>query len=164
MMRRIPPMLMKKKALQLTRPFHPSGLKAFSTFHHHQNARDEYSTLPFVLTSVAFGAVFMNKAYCEEEGKPPLENSQQQPAKVEDRKKRKRWGLDLPQMPWAHKVDDGDEEYEKQNHWQVEQAILTTAPNVPPPITRRHHALVKVDLTTELKKFQLNSKYKYEGW
>lgn len=73
------------------------------------------------------------------------------------------WGLSLPSMPWAQKVD-GNVEYEKQNQWPVEQAVLTTAPNVPPPITRKHPAIVKVDLTTEVKKIQLNSKYKYEAW
>ena len=46
----------------------------------------------------------------------------------------------------------------------VEEAILTTAPNVPPPITRDHPALVKVPLITTTKLSQLTSVYKYEQW
>jgi len=66
-------------------------------------------------------------------------------------------------MPWAQKVES-QEEYDKQSMLPIEKAILTVAPNVPPPITRRHPALVKVDLTTDVRKIQLNAKYKYEGW
>eukprot|EP00981_Chlorochromonas_danica_P013648 scaffold6599_cov166-Ochromonas_danica.AAC.6 len=71
--------------------------------------------------------------------------------------------LHLPVMPWAHHVSS-EEEYEKQKALPVERAVLTTAPNVPPPIKRRHPALVKVDLTTELKTIQIDSRYKYEAW
>ncbi|EEU36614.1 uncharacterized protein NECHADRAFT_51971 [Fusarium vanettenii 77-13-4] len=46
----------------------------------------------------------------------------------------------------------------------VENAILTTAPNVPPAITRDHPALVKVPLITTTKLAQLTSQYKYEQW
>ncbi|KAM5361755.1 hypothetical protein ACJA88_014343 [Fusarium oxysporum] len=45
-----------------------------------------------------------------------------------------------------------------------EDAILTTAPNVPPSITRDHPALVKVPLVTTTKLAQLTSQYKYEQW
>jgi hypothetical protein len=74
------------------------------------------------------------------------------------------WGLQLPDMPWAHRIVGTDDNYEAQNQLPVENAILTTAPNVPPPITRRHPVLLKVDLTTELKTIQLTSRYKYEAW
>src|SRR4051812_4146951 len=46
----------------------------------------------------------------------------------------------------------------------VEDAILTTAPEVPPVITRDHPALVKVPLVTTTKLAQLTSQYKYEQW
>lgn len=46
----------------------------------------------------------------------------------------------------------------------VEDAILTTAPEVPPAITRDHPALVKVPLVTTTKLAQLTSQYKYEQW
>ncbi|KAE8149898.1 Cupredoxin [Aspergillus avenaceus] len=45
-----------------------------------------------------------------------------------------------------------------------ESAILTTAPNVPPPITRDHPVLLNVDLTTTAKLEQLTNQYKYEKW
>ncbi|KAJ5512223.1 hypothetical protein N7463_001775 [Penicillium fimorum] len=46
----------------------------------------------------------------------------------------------------------------------VEEAILTSAPNVPPPITRDHPVLLQVPLTTSIKSKQLTSQYKYEQW
>ncbi|GAB1315650.1 Copper-containing nitrite reductase [Madurella fahalii] len=46
----------------------------------------------------------------------------------------------------------------------IEQAILTNAPYVPPPITRDHNALVRVPLVTTTKLAQLTSQYKYEQW
>lgn len=46
----------------------------------------------------------------------------------------------------------------------VEDAQLTVAPNVPPPITRDYPALVRVPLTTTTKMAQLTSVYKYEQW
>ncbi|KAM5359614.1 hypothetical protein ACJZ2D_014335 [Fusarium nematophilum] len=45
-----------------------------------------------------------------------------------------------------------------------ELAILTNAPQVPPPITREHPALVQVPLVTTTKLAQLTSQYKYEQW
>lgn len=46
----------------------------------------------------------------------------------------------------------------------VEKAVLTTAPHVPPPITRDHPVRLEVDLTSTEKTFQMTSQYKYEGW
>ena len=45
-----------------------------------------------------------------------------------------------------------------------EQAILTSAPYVPPPITRKHPVLLQVPLTTSTKVSQLSTQYKYEMW
>ncbi|KAI2274719.1 hypothetical protein LOZ05_001417 [Ophidiomyces ophidiicola] len=45
-----------------------------------------------------------------------------------------------------------------------EKAILTTAPNVPPPIVRDYPVLLEVDLTTTTKLAQLTNLYKYEQW
>lgn len=70
--------------------------------------------------------------------------------------------LHLPHMPWAQHTPS--EEYELQKRLPVQTAILTTAPNVPPPVNRRHPVLLKVDLTTELKKIQIDPKFKYEAW
>lgn len=46
----------------------------------------------------------------------------------------------------------------------VEHAVLTTAPNVPPSITRDHPVRLHVPLETNTKKSQLTSQYKYEKW
>ncbi|CAG7964469.1 unnamed protein product [Penicillium nalgiovense] len=46
----------------------------------------------------------------------------------------------------------------------VEEAVLTSAPSVPPPITRNHPVLLQVPLTTGTKTRQLTSQYKYEQW
>lgn len=75
---------------------------------------------------------------------------------------KKPWALHIPEMPWAQRLPD--EEYEAQSKLPVEEAILTSAPNVPPPITRRHPVLLKVNMTTEVKTVQLTSRYKYEAW
>lgn len=45
-----------------------------------------------------------------------------------------------------------------------EEAILTTAPNVPPQITRDYPVVLQVPLTTNTKMKQLTSQYKYEQW
>lgn len=46
----------------------------------------------------------------------------------------------------------------------VEEAILTSAPNVPPPITRDHPVLLKVPMETMTKLAQVTNQYKYEQW
>lgn len=46
----------------------------------------------------------------------------------------------------------------------VEHAVLTTAPAVPPPITRDHPVLLKVPLETITSIKQVTSMYKYERW
>ncbi|KAJ4287134.1 hypothetical protein N0V88_007756 [Collariella sp. IMI 366227] len=46
----------------------------------------------------------------------------------------------------------------------VEQAILTSAPNVPPPIERDYPVLLQVPMTTTTKMTQLTAPYKYEQW
>lgn len=45
-----------------------------------------------------------------------------------------------------------------------EEAILTTAPNVPAPITRNHPALLGVCLVTSTKTEKLTSQHKYDKW
>ncbi|KAK2747505.1 hypothetical protein FQN57_001997 [Myotisia sp. PD_48] len=45
-----------------------------------------------------------------------------------------------------------------------EQAVFTTAPFVPPPITRKHPVLLQVPLETSIKLSQLSNQYKYEQW
>jgi len=45
-----------------------------------------------------------------------------------------------------------------------EEAILTTAPHIPPPITRDYPVLLRVSLTTSTKLAQLTNQYKYEYW
>jgi copper-containing nitrite reductase len=46
----------------------------------------------------------------------------------------------------------------------VEKAVLTFAPDVPPPITRRYPATVRVDLVTDSAIAPLNNEYRYEFW
>lgn len=46
----------------------------------------------------------------------------------------------------------------------VERAVLTTAPNVPPPVARSHPALVTVDLATSPRLVQAINQHKYEAW
>lgn len=75
----------------------------------------------------------------------------------------KRWSLHVPAMPWAHHLAP-DEAYQLQQQLPVEDAVLTTAPNVPPKITRRHPAVLRVSLTTELKRIQLDPRVKYDAW
>jgi len=45
-----------------------------------------------------------------------------------------------------------------------EDAILTSAPSVPPRITRDHPVLLRVPLRTTTKVAQLTNQYKYEQW
>ncbi|RDL38912.1 Uncharacterized protein BP5553_03252 [Venustampulla echinocandica] len=45
-----------------------------------------------------------------------------------------------------------------------ERAIMTSAPLVPPPITRDYPVLLEVPLTTTTKEMQLTGQYKYEQW
>jgi len=45
-----------------------------------------------------------------------------------------------------------------------EEAVLTFAPEVPPPITRDYPVLLEVNLTTSTKLEKLTSQYKYEKW
>ncbi|AEO56464.1 hypothetical protein MYCTH_2301452 [Thermothelomyces thermophilus ATCC 42464] len=49
-------------------------------------------------------------------------------------------------------------------HLPVEEAILTTAPHVPPPITRDYPVLLRVSLTAYTKLIQLTNRYQYEQW
>lgn len=46
----------------------------------------------------------------------------------------------------------------------VEEAVLATAPNVPPSITRDYPVLLRVPLTSATNLAQLTSQYKYEQW
>ncbi|KFY40231.1 hypothetical protein V495_05531 [Pseudogymnoascus sp. VKM F-4514 (FW-929)] len=45
-----------------------------------------------------------------------------------------------------------------------EHAVLTSAPNVPPPITRDYPVLLQVPMVTSTKEAQLTSQFKYEQW
>jgi copper-containing nitrite reductase len=45
-----------------------------------------------------------------------------------------------------------------------EEAVLTSAPHVPPPITRDYPVVLQVPLTTTTKMAQLTNQYKYEQW
>ncbi|EGD89922.2 nitrite reductase, copper-containing [Trichophyton rubrum D6] len=45
-----------------------------------------------------------------------------------------------------------------------ETAVFTTAPHVPPSITRDYPVLLQVPLTTSTKTTQLSNQYKYEQW
>jgi len=46
----------------------------------------------------------------------------------------------------------------------IEDAVLTFAPEVPPPITRRYPATVRVNLVTDSAISPLSNKYKYQFW
>lgn len=46
----------------------------------------------------------------------------------------------------------------------AEDAIMTSAPDVPPPITRDYPVVLKVDLTTSVKRAELTGAYKYDQW
>lgn len=45
-----------------------------------------------------------------------------------------------------------------------EKAIMTSAPHVPPPITRDYPVLLEVPMVTTTKDTQLTSQFKYEQW
>ncbi|POR31804.1 Copper-containing nitrite reductase [Tolypocladium paradoxum] len=49
-------------------------------------------------------------------------------------------------------------------HLPAEDAQLTSAPHVPPTITRRHPILLRVPLTTATKLAQVTNQHKYEQW
>lgn len=57
-----------------------------------------------------------------------------------------------------------DQEYIDADTLPVEEAILTTAPAVPPPITRKHPVLLKVPMETVTEITQVTNMYKYEEW
>ncbi len=76
-----------------------------------------------------------------------------------------------PQSPWRETRLTSSDYYEAVENetvdiakLPVEHAVLTTAPNVPPPISRDHPVLLKVSLETITKMVQLTSQYKYEQW
>lgn len=46
----------------------------------------------------------------------------------------------------------------------VEEAMLTSAPDVPPPITCKHAVLLQVALTTTTRLAQVTNQYKYGQW
>lgn len=118
--------------------------------------------LPLAAFSVVATAGFV--AFAEEEHKPAeVVHESAVIKKVQEHVGQQRMSLHMPAMPWAHRLTS-DEAYVKQNEMPVEEAILTTAPSVPPPIKRRHPVLLKVNMTTELKKIQLDPRYKYEAW
>ncbi|KIW99508.1 uncharacterized protein Z518_11247 [Rhinocladiella mackenziei CBS 650.93] len=77
-----------------------------------------------------------------------------------------------PTRPVAHEnkahVTDVYEKLEQKSldlaQLPVEEAVLTSAPKVPPSITRDYPVILKVDLTTTTRKAQLTGAYKYEQW
>lgn len=60
--------------------------------------------------------------------------------------------------------DTSEEQYKDISVLPKEKAVLTSAPNVPPSITRNYPVLLEVPLTTSTKLKQLTSQYKYEQW
>lgn len=88
-----------------------------------------------------------------------------------EQKKKKSRGTDLVLSPSAVETalahskpfsESGDEI--RMNDMPREKAILTTAPEVPPAITRDHPAIVEVPLKATTKVLPLTSAYKYEKW
>ncbi|CRL29105.1 Nitrite reductase, copper containing [Penicillium camemberti] len=60
--------------------------------------------------------------------------------------------------------DTSEERCKDISNLPKERAVLTSAPNVPPSITRNYPVLLDVPLTTSTKVKQLTSQYKYEQW
>lgn len=60
--------------------------------------------------------------------------------------------------------DNLEDKMEEISKLPKEKAILTSAPTVPPPITRDYPVLLQVDLTTSIKMGNPISQYKYEQW
>ncbi|OBU01424.1 hypothetical protein VE01_00058 [Pseudogymnoascus verrucosus] len=58
-------------------------------------------------------------------------------------------------------IEDGDLDISKLPR---ENAVLTAAPFVPPPITRDYPVLLQVPMVTTTKETQLTSQFKYEQW
>jgi len=46
----------------------------------------------------------------------------------------------------------------------VEECVLTFAPEVPPPITRKHPVLLKVNMNTFIKELPIDTAYTYDFW
>ncbi|KAI0004407.1 copper-containing nitrite reductase [Xylariaceae sp. FL0662B] len=64
----------------------------------------------------------------------------------------------------AKSFESIDDEQARGLQLPVEEAVLTCAPEVPPPLTRDHPVLLKVPLVTSTKLVQLTSQYKYDQW
>jgi FtsP/CotA-like multicopper oxidase with cupredoxin domain len=122
------------------------------------------SKVPVYAAVAAFTALTAGSGLDEKSGHRSVTVHCAAAEKIDKSPTKNTFGLELPELSWARRIHDYDQEYAEQGKLPVEQAILTTAPNVPPPIKRRHPALVKVDMTTELKMIQLTSRYKYEAW
>ena len=78
-------------------------------------------------------------------------------------------GVDPTLVPRTIDPDHYREPVEPKGHlgevdFPIEQAIFTTAPNVPPRITRDHPVVLQVPLETTTKTMQLTSTHKYEMW
>lgn len=56
------------------------------------------------------------------------------------------------------------EEFIDASRLPKEKAVLTTAPNVPPPLLRDYPVLLQVPLTTSTKVEKLTNQYQYEKW
>jgi copper-containing nitrite reductase len=74
-----------------------------------------------------------------------------------------RYGYNATTMA-TDQLEKKKEKEENEEKMLVENAILTYAPNVPPPITRKQPALVKVELTSDSVVKRLNHDYKYPFW
>jgi copper-containing nitrite reductase len=82
--------------------------------------------------------------------------------------------MDSDQDAWTSPRPDSDMRvYEASRNRQTsdavnvlprEEATLTSAPDVPPPITRDYPVLLEVKLTASTKTRQLTNAYKYEQW
>jgi len=64
--------------------------------------------------------------------------------------------------PEIYEIPEG--ESSEISKFPKEEAILTSAPHVPPSITRDYSVLLQVPLTATTKVVQLTSPYKYEQW
>ncbi|KAG8412119.1 hypothetical protein J3459_016002 [Metarhizium acridum] len=67
----------------------------------------------------------------------------------------------FPSVEYYKSLDDAQTDADK---LPVEEARLTTAPNVPPAITRKHAVLLRVPLQTITSLSQVTNQYKYEAW
>ncbi|KAE8380105.1 Cupredoxin [Aspergillus bertholletiae] len=146
---RRPPPFSPLRGLLPARQLSIETTKSIPSETYHGSARIKY---PLLLTTAAtLGGGFL---YSRRQGAIQLDNGERSPTVAHSSALQERAHDAL--YDTSTSLDAVD--------FPTEKAILTSAPNVPPPITRDYPVILDVDLTTTAKLEQLTNQYKYEKW